>query len=115
MDTNFTNNNKDKLENAFTFESSSPPKHPPPPSPTAVHKAKYKRNSLHRNPEEARQRRIELDAQVRKRHREQLITAKRFKHHLEEYRDDESGTSLNRILEYLSNNLYNSHFCLSEI
>ncbi|CAB4408972.1 unnamed protein product [Rhizophagus irregularis] len=89
MNIDFTNN-KDKFENAFTFESSSPPKQPPPPSPTAVHKSKYKRNSLPRNTEEARQRRIELDAQVRKRQREQLISAKRFKHH-ENYRDDDDA------------------------
>jgi len=84
-------NNKNNFENTFIFEPSSPPKQPAPPSPVTVHKAKYKRNSLPRNAEEARQRRIELDAQVRKKHREQLITTKRFKHNLEEYKDDEAG------------------------
>ncbi|PKK80064.1 ARM repeat-containing protein [Rhizophagus irregularis] len=100
MNIDFTNN-KDKFENAFTFESSSPPKQPPPPSPTAVHKSKYKRNSLPRNTEEARQRRIELDAQVRKRQREQLISAKRFKHH-ENYRDDDDA-DIEKLKSGLSN------------
>ncbi|CAG8500129.1 10662_t:CDS:10, partial [Racocetra fulgida] len=41
-------------------------------------------------PEEARQKRIELDAQVRRKHREQLITAKRIKHNLDAYQDDDA-------------------------
>ncbi|CAG8677657.1 11355_t:CDS:10 [Funneliformis caledonium] len=88
-------NNKNDFENTFTFESSSPPKQPAPPSPVEAHKAKYKRNSLPRNAEEARQRRIELDAQARRKHRDQLITTKRFKHNLEEYKDDDAEPEYN--------------------
>ncbi|RIA86543.1 hypothetical protein C1645_779522 [Glomus cerebriforme] len=58
VDIDFTKN-KDKVENAFTFESSSSPKQPVLPSPTAVYKSKYKRNSLSRNSEETRQRRTD--------------------------------------------------------
>lgn len=88
----FSNNYKNKIntEDVFTFQSSSQSASPPPPPPTVNHKAKYKSNSIPKNPEEARKRRIEFDAQVRRKHREQLITAKRFKHHLEAFKDDET-------------------------
>ncbi|CAG8537372.1 13865_t:CDS:10 [Acaulospora colombiana] len=84
---NFTNNEKGNL---FTFQSSSPPTQQTPPPPIVNHKAKYKRNSITKNPEEARQKRIELDAQVRRKHREQLITAKRFKHHWDSLKEDDA-------------------------
>ncbi|CAG8701911.1 1489_t:CDS:10, partial [Acaulospora morrowiae] len=67
-----------------------PPAQKTPPPPIAIHKAKYKRNSISKSPEEARQKRIELDAQVRRKHREQLITAKRFKHHLDDFKEDDA-------------------------
>ncbi|CAG8444629.1 3588_t:CDS:10 [Cetraspora pellucida] len=87
----FTNANHNNGE-IFMFQSSSPPKltQPTPPPPTVIHKAKYKRNSISKSPDEARQKRIELDAQVRRKHREQLITAKRIKHNLDAYKDDDS-------------------------
>ncbi|CAG8715536.1 2988_t:CDS:10, partial [Dentiscutata erythropus] len=87
----FTNVNCNNGE-IFMFQSSSPPKlaQPTPPPPSVIHKARYKRNSISKNPEEARQKRIELDAQVRRKHREQLITAKRIKHNLDDFKDDDA-------------------------
>src|SRR2546426_18307 len=82
-------NDKTQNQNTIQFPSFSSSKktttHPPPPS-TVLHKAKYKHNLL-KSPEELRRKHIELDAELRRKHREQLITAKRFKHHFEDYKD----------------------------
>lgn len=43
------------------------------------HRALYKRNSIPRTQEQLRERHILLDESLRKKHREQLITAKRFR------------------------------------
>ncbi|KAI8148744.1 armadillo-type protein [Fennellomyces sp. T-0311] len=43
-------------------------------------RALYKRNSIPRSQEELHERRVVLDESLRKKHREQLITAKRFRH-----------------------------------
>ncbi|CAG8602221.1 6447_t:CDS:10, partial [Diversispora eburnea] len=85
----------------FTFQSSSQSAQSTslPLPPSVNHKAKYKSNSIPKNPEEARRKRIELDAQVRRKHREQLITAKRFKHHLDVFKDDETTDSDNDLLK----------------
>lgn len=47
---------------------------------TRFHRALYKRTSIPGTPEELRERRVVLDNSLRKKHREQLITAKRFRH-----------------------------------
>ncbi|RHZ71077.1 hypothetical protein Glove_262g24 [Diversispora epigaea] len=94
------NNNKINTEDVFMFQSSSQSVQSTSlPPPTVNHKAKYKSNSISKNPEEARRKRIELDAQVRRKHREQLITAKRFKHHLDAFKDDETTDSDNDLLQ----------------
>lgn len=45
----------------------------------AEHRALYKRTSISRKPEELMKRRMAIDEALRKKHREQLITAKRFR------------------------------------
>ncbi|CAG8498683.1 181_t:CDS:10 [Paraglomus occultum] len=76
--------------NAFAFEpSSTSTTKEKPAQPAAVHKSRYKSNSISKSADEARLKRIELDAEVRRKHREQLITAKRFKHQSESLITDE--------------------------
>lgn len=49
-------------------------------SPTpGDHRALYKRTSIARTPAELKQRRMAIDESLRKKHREQLITAKRYR------------------------------------
>lgn len=48
-------------------------------NPSEAHRSQYKRNSLPKTPEDARQKRLALEQQLRKKHREQLITTKRFR------------------------------------
>ncbi|KAI7876332.1 ARM repeat-containing protein [Lichtheimia hyalospora FSU 10163] len=48
-------------------------------TPTSNHRALYKRTSIPRSQEELRERRMVFDQSLRKKHREQLITAKRFR------------------------------------
>jgi hypothetical protein len=43
------------------------------------HRALYKRTSISRSPEELIKRRVAINESLRKKHREQLITAKRFR------------------------------------
>lgn len=43
------------------------------------HRALYKRTSISRTPDELKQRRVAIDESLRKKHREQLITAKRYR------------------------------------
>lgn len=45
-----------------------------------LHRSRYKRNSISKNAEESRRRRLAIDQALRRKHREQLITAKRFRH-----------------------------------
>ncbi|CAJ0847980.1 10374_t:CDS:2, partial [Entrophospora sp. SA101] len=63
------NNINNESKNTFQFLASSPPKqtktHPPPS--TVIHKANYKHNPL-KSPVELRQKRIELDVQLRRKH-----------------------------------------------
>ncbi|RUP11954.1 hypothetical protein BC936DRAFT_139924 [Jimgerdemannia flammicorona] len=49
------------------------------PSPSEAHRSHYKRSSISKSPEDAHQKRLALDHQLRKQHREQLVTAKRFR------------------------------------
>ncbi|KAF7722652.1 hypothetical protein EC973_002862 [Apophysomyces ossiformis] len=44
------------------------------------HRALYKRTSISRTPEELHRRRVAINESLRKKHREQLITAKRYRH-----------------------------------
>ncbi|KAI9358200.1 armadillo-type protein [Pilaira anomala] len=46
---------------------------------SAEHRALYKRTSISRTPDELKQRRVAIDESLRKKHREQLITAKRYR------------------------------------
>ncbi|GAA5802259.1 hypothetical protein HPULCUR_007722 [Helicostylum pulchrum] len=46
---------------------------------SADHRALYKRTSISRTPDELKQRRVAIDESLRKKHREQLITAKRYR------------------------------------
>ncbi|RUS23322.1 hypothetical protein BC937DRAFT_87911 [Endogone sp. FLAS-F59071] len=48
-------------------------------NPSESHRSQYKRNSLSRTSDDARQKRLTLEQQLRKKHREQLITTKRFR------------------------------------
>lgn len=43
------------------------------------HRSLYKRTSISRSPEELVKRRVAINESLRKKHREQLITAKRFR------------------------------------
>lgn len=43
------------------------------------HRSLYKRTSISRTPDELHKRRVAIDESLRKKHREQLITAKRFR------------------------------------
>ena len=45
-----------------------------------LHRSRYKRNSISKTNEESRRRRVAIDQALRRKHREQLITAKRFRH-----------------------------------
>lgn len=45
-----------------------------------LHRSRYKRNSISKNADESRRRRLAIDQALRRKHREQLITAKRFRH-----------------------------------
>ncbi|KAI8577108.1 hypothetical protein K450DRAFT_253707 [Umbelopsis ramanniana AG] len=45
-----------------------------------LHRSRYKRNSISKTNEESRRRRLAIDQALRRKHREQLITAKRFRH-----------------------------------
>jgi hypothetical protein len=45
-----------------------------------LHRSRYKRNSISKNADESRRRRLAVDQALRRKHREQLITAKRFRH-----------------------------------
>lgn len=46
---------------------------------SAEHRALYKRTSISRTPDELKERRVAIDESLRKKHREQLITAKRYR------------------------------------
>lgn len=46
---------------------------------TGDHRALYKRTSISRTPDELKQRRVAINESLRKKHREQLITAKRYR------------------------------------
>ncbi|CAO3661973.1 unnamed protein product [Umbelopsis ramanniana] len=45
-----------------------------------LHRSRYKRNSISKTNEESRRRRVAIDQALRRKHCEQLITAKRFRH-----------------------------------
>ncbi|KAI8373036.1 armadillo-type protein [Radiomyces spectabilis] len=57
------------------------------------HRALYKRTSISRDPEEARRRRVAINESLRKKHREQLITAKRFRHLTRREEQESAGES----------------------
>lgn len=92
-------------------------------SASAEHRALYKRTSISRTPDELKQRRVAIDESLRKKHREQLITAKRYRNltrqeEFESAGEDEPATEKNeddgkiinsyRLLEYtiLKNTLF---------
>ena len=64
------------------------------------HRGLYKRNSIPRTQEELRDRRVVLDESLRKKHREQLITAKRFRHLTRREERESSGDELPAVNEH---------------
>ena len=48
-------------------------------NPSEAHRSQYKHTSIPKSAEDARRKRLALEQQLRKKHREQLITAKRFR------------------------------------
>lgn len=66
------------------------------------HRHLYKRTSISGSPDDIRQRRIAINETLRKKHREQLITAKRYRHlsRREEQSTDDEDTTLSPYNEH---------------
>lgn len=64
------------------------------------HRALYKRTSIPRSQEELRERRMVFDQSLRKKHREQLITAKRFRQLTHREEKESAGDPLPPINEH---------------
>ena len=69
---------------------------------TSDHRALYKRNSIG-SQEQLRERRVVLDESLRKKHREQLISAKRFRHLSRREERESSGDEMPPINEHDGN------------
>lgn len=69
-------------------------------TPPSNYRALYKRTSIPRSQEELRERRMVFDQSLRKKHREQLITAKRFRQLTHREEKESAGEPLPPINEH---------------